>query len=147
MADFSAFEEFERFGRCTPICLLHPRSLSERDLFPLCRALLAQGYRMKRMSLRIEDIGVTRRDEDVVAAGETEIGRLVALQLEMDPVFIADQQLQPHETPKRRDPLDAGVPARVAVPHASHLEIVRPDVDLGLALGTELGDEEGMLGV
>ncbi len=114
MADFPAFEDFERFGRSASTCSSHPKLLSERDLFPLCRALLAQGHGMKGMSLRIEDIGVTRCDEDVVASREPEIVYLVALQLEVDPVLIADRQLQPHDPPKRRDPLDTSASSKGA---------------------------------
>jgi hypothetical protein len=93
VADFPAFEDFERFGRRMQICSLHPKWLSEHDLFPLCRAILVQGHGMKGMSLRIKQIGVTRGEEDVIAPRESETGRLVALQLEVDPVLIADRQL------------------------------------------------------
>jgi hypothetical protein len=89
---------------------------------------------VERVALGIEHIDVLRGDENCIAPTIIQVERLVAKEFEVDPVIVADRKLQAQHSTERGNTLDTRAPARTPVSLAADLEIVRPDVDLGVAL-------------
>ena len=87
---------------------------------------------MERVALGVKEVDALRGDEDRIAPGEFMLRRLVAGELHVDPVIAADRELHPKDSAKGSDALDPRAPAGMAVPEAAYLQVVRPDVDLGV---------------